>query len=358
MRVPISAVPYVRLAKRLFRGPGSLQDAAFQQDILCPQQKATIRPPVCLPGQLDKVITQKYDPRGRKTREEVIAEATSTSVTYAPTIAYHVRDAVLIDGRIYAGQFKQPIADSSLFVSSSRAPRNIKACALASSYLGTKFFGHWLADDCTRYLLAKTFGTPFCVRMPPYPHLQQYESCFDQDWTPTDRAYIDHAVVFQDFSQNSLKQERYRDLRERIKTHFHPSGRGTHVYLQRGKTGALRTIQNEQEIIDALSRQGFVVLDVGTDSLSHIIQTLLNAKLVVSLEGSHVAHCIYTIPEDSGLLILQPPNQFSAVHREWSECLGIRFGFVVGSIERDGYHFSPADILRSIDLILNKMSNG
>ena len=63
----------------------------------------------------------------------------------------------------------------------------------------------------------------------------------------------------------------------------------------------------------------------------------------------------YTISEDSELL-LQPPDQFSAAHRDWSEFLEIRLGFVVGSIERAGYHISLVDILRSIDLLLNKMS--
>ena len=53
--------------------------------------------------------------------------------------------------------------------------------------------------------------------------------------------------------------------------------------------------------MEALTKRGFVVVDVGSDNLAHILETLLSAKLVVSLEGSHVAHCTYTIPESSGL---------------------------------------------------------
>ena len=222
MRIPVSAVPYVRLAKRLLLGPGSLEDASFQQEILCPDQKTTIPPPVFLPSQLDKVITQKYDTRGwgRKTRKDAIAEMTSTAVTYAPTIAYHIKHAVLFDGCVYVGRFKQPIAHTSLFISSASEPRQIKTCALASSFLGTKFFGHWLTDDCTRYVLAEKLDTTLCVRMPAYPHRQQYQTYFNQSWAPTDRAFIDHLIVFQDFSQNSFKLERYRHLRNRIKAHF------------------------------------------------------------------------------------------------------------------------------------------
>ena len=135
--------------------------------------------------------------------------------------------------------------------------------------------------------------------MPPYPHLQEYQRYFDQDWVPTDRAFIDHLTIFQDFSQNSLKQDRYWDLRKRISRHFPTKDRGAYVYLRRGRTGEPRTIQNEPKIIDALTKRGFVVVDVGSDSLAHILETLLSAKLVVSLEGSHVAHCTYTIPASS-----------------------------------------------------------
>lgn len=180
MRIPIRAVPYIRLAKRLFLGPGLPGEIAYQQDVLCPEEKTTIPPAICLPGQIDKVIEQKGDAWGCKTRDAAIAEATSTAVIHARTIAYHIKDAILLDGRIFAGRFKYPIAEASLFTSSSEKPVRIKTAALASSFLGTKYFGHWLTDDCTRHKLAENFGTPLCVRMPGYTHRQQYQTFFSQ----------------------------------------------------------------------------------------------------------------------------------------------------------------------------------
>jgi len=356
MRIPINAAPYIRLAKRLLRGPGSLEEAAFQKEILCPEQKTTIPNAVFLPGQLDKLIKQKPGAWGLKTKEEVIAEATSTTVTHAPTIAYHIKDATLFDGTIYVDRFKQPISATSLFRFDSGEPRQIEACALASSFLGTKYFGHWMTDDCTRYLLAERFGTTLCTRMPAYPHLHHYQRYFNQTWVPTDRAHIDHLIVFQDFSQNSFKRERYKILRNRIKAYFPEKFGNTLIYLRRGNTGAPRTIQNEPQIMDALTKLGFVIVDIEFDSLEHIIGTLLNARLVVSIEGSHVAHCAYTVPESSGLLILQPSDSFSAVHRDWSESLGIRFGFVVGDVGDKGYQFPVPEILRTIELLMNNLS--
>jgi hypothetical protein len=354
MRFPLRATPYVRLAKRLILGPGSLQSAAFHQDILHEKERVSVPPPIFLSGQLEKVIQQQPGVWGHKSKEAAIAEVVSTTITHAPTIAYHFRDAALIDGSIYIGRFKQPISDKSLFRSDARETCQIQSRALASSFLGTKYFGHWLADDCTRYLLAEQFGTPLCIRMPAYPHKRDYEKYFKQNWTSIDRAFIDRLVVFQDFSHNTFKRERYRALRARIKTVHRHKGRDTYVYLRRGATGAPRIILNEQEIMTALVTRGFVVADVGSDSLSDIVATLLNAKLVVSLEGSHVAHCTYTVPENGSLLILQPPNKFSAVHRDWSESLGIKFGFTVGNLADSRYQFSVSDILRTIDLLLKR----
>ena len=168
MSVPIQTTPYIRLFKRLFLGQSSLEKVAFRQDLLFPEETATLRPAIFLPGQIEKVIDYRpTDTITKNKKETEVRAATSTAVTYAPTIAYHIKDAVLFDGSIYVGRFKHPIADKSLFSGNkAREPHYIKSCALASTYLGTKYFGHWLLDDCTRYLLAEAAGTPLCLRGP------------------------------------------------------------------------------------------------------------------------------------------------------------------------------------------------
>jgi len=356
MSIPIQLVPYTRLLKRLFLGQNSLQAVAYQQDILCPEEKATLRPALFLPGQVERVKDYKAtDAVAVTTKKKEIVEAVSTTVTYAPAIAYHIKDAVLFDGSIYVGRFKHPIADSSLFHLGSRKLSHINSCALASTYLGTKFFGHWLLDDCTKYLLAEEISKPLCLRMPPYGHLQQYESYFGQDWSPTDRAHIDHLVIFQDFAQNSLKRNRYKILRDRIRARFTRNTPQTLIYLRRGTTGVRRIIQNEDKIIDGLIKRGFFVLDIAIHSLEHIIEKLSNAKMVVSLEGSHNDHCALACPENSGLLVLQPADRFAAFQRAWCECIGIRYGFVVGEAQHAGYDFSLSEILRTVELMLNEI---
>lgn len=348
MRIPIKLRAYQRHIKRLFFGPGTVQSAAYDRHIVFPKSKARLSPAVFLPGQIDKVTNSAPG----TTRESEVREATVLETVHAATVAYHVKDAALIDGCIYAGRWKLLVADRSVFEPAAE-PVHLTTAGLASSLNGARYFGHWLTDDCTRYLLAEEFG-PLCAKLPDYRDRSGYERYFDQRWTQTERAIIDHLVVFEDFAQNQAKGQRYRLLRERLRANF-AKGPRTFVYLKRGTLGAMRRVANEAELIEILTKNGFVVADLDSESLEQILSTLVNAKIVISLEGSHIAHCCYSIPDESGLIVLQPSDRFVAIQRSWADLMSVRFGFVVGDKHDLGYFFSPAEILQTVDLMLNSI---
>lgn len=349
MRIPIKVVPYLSRVKRLYSGSGCLKSIAYRSDILYPKVTETIRPAVFLAGQIERITgTLPYFKL-----EHVIRDVTTTTVTHGPTIAYYVRNAVLLDGAVYAGHYKHPIADKVLFDTVAGEIHHLEMAALASSYMGTKYFGHWLRDDCAQYELAQSVAPVLSVRRPAFNHQRAYQSYLNQNWTPTDRALIDELVIFQDFAQNRLKRRRYKALRNRIRAQFQGNKERRFIYLRRGHTGSPRTVENEFEILEALGAHDFTVVDVETEDLSHIIGMLLSAKLVISVEGSHIAHCAFTCPDDCGLLVLQPPDRFSMNHRNWAGPLGMPFGFVVGTRGDKRYRFCPAEIVRTVDMMLS-----
>jgi hypothetical protein len=279
----------------------------------------------------------------------------ATEYKHAATIAYHIKDAVLFDGSVYAGNLRHFITDKALFGSGSE-PRHLKAAGLASTTVGSRYFGHWLRDDCVQYLLAENIGSPICVKSNTYEHKAKYAAYLGQDWTPTDRAYVDDLVIYQDFAQNSLKLQRYKLLSSKIAATFsRPSMRRGLVYLRRGGTGVSRVIQNEDALLKALVGKGFTVADVANDNLDLILQTLSQAKLVVSMEGSQISHCSFTLDEKCGLIVLQPSDRFTALHRHWAECVGLHFGFVVGTAGEHGYQFSTDEIHHTIELMLRRI---
>lgn len=346
----VAAAPYCRLVRRVFQGPGTAESAAVDREVLCPEEIAATRPPVYLAGQLDRLTAST----GHNPLSVEIESMLAVRYTHAPTIAYHLRDAVLHDGSIYAKNMRHFIGRRT---GRAGQVRHIRKGALASSAVGYTYFGHWLRDDCCQYLLAEQAGHPICVFRPSaFEHLPPYASCLRQAWTPMEYAVFGELTIYQDFAQNSLKHQRYRILSQRLAESFPPPlRRDKLIYLRRGNTGAARVVKDEPELINALQRNGFEIVDVA-GPLSEIIPTLQRAKLVISMEGSHVAHCTFTLDPGCGLVLLQPADRFTAIHRHWTECVGVGLGFVVGEVDRAAYVFHPEEILRTADLVLSGLA--
>src|SRR5712691_11379928 len=149
MSLPLQTAPYFQVAKRLLLGSATVQSVAYRHEILCPPENAIFRPAIVLPGQIEKITgTSPYTDL-----QEEIRNATSAKVPHAATIAYHIKDAVLLDGHIYMGPLKLQIAPKSVFDASKSEPYCLERAGLTSSSVGTRYFYHWLADDCLQYML-------------------------------------------------------------------------------------------------------------------------------------------------------------------------------------------------------------
>jgi Glycosyltransferase 61 len=353
MRLPLKVLANIRNVRRLFRGAGTLRGNAFEEEVLCAEETSDMIPAIYLPGQLERVTGTPIESNVSLERHLLVRN----TATHAATIAYHIRDAVLFEGSIYAGTLKHALCPPPSFPSEVQ-DRHFQTVALTSSWVGARYFGHWLKDDCLRYLLAYSLGRPLSVmRSSPSNHMKEYADYFSQEWTTTSRGRIDHLVVYQDFSQNSSKKRRYATLQARLASWFPAARSPSLVYLRRGCTGEPRLIQNEDVIIATLTKSGFTVVDVATDSLQHIVGSLMHAQLVVSIEGSHLSHCWFQPNYKSGILALQPPDRFTAIHRSYTECMSAKYGIVVGSKHDSATTcFSPDDILRTSDLMLAQAS--
>jgi len=345
--LPLSLAPHARLIRRVFTGAGSLQSASFRQEILCKEETTTTRPAVHLPGQIERATNGTEHQPLRAEIESILAP----TYTHAPTVAYHIKNASVFDGCVFAGNLKHFVADRGIFGKGTE-PRRLDVAALASSTVGCRYFGHWLRDDCLQYMLAEHAAPPLCIRTQEYHHKDAYAGCFGQDWTPTDRAFVKELIVYQDFSQNASKRSRVDALRKRIAQAFPASPRKRDlVYLRRGNTGVRRVVADEAALIEFLEKRGFAILDVSAP-VDTLLDVLTRAKLVVSMEGSQIAHCCLAIPLDAALIVMEPADRFTAIHRHWADSLGIGFGFVVGELGADGYVFSGDEILKTADLLL------
>jgi hypothetical protein len=72
-------------------------------------------------------------------------------------------------------------------------------------------------------------------------------------------------------------------------------------------------------------------------SSGEIARKSMDAKVVVSVEGSHISHVIYTIADRGKLIVLQPPERFAMPYKEYTDRMEMSFGFTVGTPHEDGF---------------------
>ena len=135
MVVPIQFVPHANYIRRRLFGDVPLRRAAYREEILCGEETFKARPAIVLAEQLDRVTGVASG----TTIELEVSAATSQTVRAGPTVAYHIKDAIVTEGSIYQGRFKAFIAARSFFRGSStpRKTERLKVGGLASSHLAS-----------------------------------------------------------------------------------------------------------------------------------------------------------------------------------------------------------------------------
>jgi hypothetical protein len=72
---------------------------------------------------------------------------------------------------------------------------------------------------------------------------------------------------------------------------------------------------------------------------------------VVATEGSHLAHAIYTMAADGVICALQPPYRFNNIYKDYADCVGLRYAFVVGAPADAGFVIGEDDLARTLEKI-------
>jgi capsular polysaccharide biosynthesis protein len=211
-----------------------------------------------------------------------------------------------------------------------------------------------LWDDVPLSILDDDRAAHISVVRKSYEHEPEYRDLLGAPAAPlVEHAHIEELTLFRDFAQNASKEARIRKLRAHIRKQvkpLYPDAPG--IYIRRGMTGERRVLENEPEIERYLAGQGFTIIDPTALSAREIAARSLEAKLVIGVEGSHIAHALYTMADDAAFLVLQPPNRFSLVHKEFADRLGMRYSFIVGEPSAQGFSVRLDDLKAMLDRLL------
>jgi glycosyl transferase family 61 len=318
---------------------------------LHPAEQISGDPCISLPGQYDRVTACAF----RVDLGKEVAALQGAPRKAAPTLRYVFDDVIVCDNIIYR-RGRRKLFNLNIDGSHPSPPwAEHGQVTLRSSFIGCHFFGDWLLNDCATHLVADHGHPVLSMPTPAWPDQGGYIELFGQDYGLLDRAHVRRIILFDDISHNSHKVKRLRKLRARV-TRSGVTNTNRIVYVVRGASGERRALINEREILEALEKRGIVVVRAEALSVRELISELLGARIIIGVEGSQLAHAVYTLREEGGVLAIQPPARFFNAHLDWARALGMQYGIVVGEERQAGFFLPVDDLFRTIDLMDTSLS--
>lgn len=335
-------------ALRKLAGFGSpdILTAATDQCVLAMGTPVAVRKAKFLPGQLERIRGAEFG-----TVQEVVRDFLGGFETQQlSTTAFHLKDVAVIGGVLYAGKAARHLKPGARRLSAWLQASATPQAALYESWLGNRWFGNWLSDDCLTYQLASFYGHPVTTQSAA-GHQIEYERELGMTATRVADTWFDELILFDDRSHNESKRFRAIDLRRRLVRNEPDRHSGT--FLLRGRSGDRRELTNEREIAERLARRrGYRVVDPSVTPLAEIIEACAGAQVIAGVEGSHLVHGLMVMPPEGRLLAIQPPKRAVSVLKLITDRQGQDYSFVVGCPGEEPSSFSADadEIERTLDL--------
>ena len=337
----------VNSALKAARRLRQLGDVAVSREVLQDEEVVEVTPPLQLPGDIDRVTNGVP---GHSTAEEELQAATETRVTHAPVIRWEIADCLVHPGGIEtagaAWRHRRPVL-ADLRGKQAALDR----AAYTDNGASQMYFGHWLNDACPTALLARPGETVLMGQNPAWSNVPDYLTGFGLGPHPGEHFRVKRLSFFDDFSQGSLKRERYAELRRRMDGHFRgPLDGPRKVYFRRGATGVSRAIANEAAVAAALRKLGYVTIDVAGAQVPDLMRVFRGAEHVVTIDGSHMSHIYFGMPAGGRVLSLIPGDRFTMLHTGYTRAFDLVFGFLVIDPGQNGYSVDLERLAALIEL--------
>jgi len=328
-------------------GRKNYKSAATSSTVLYPKSIAVTRPAIFINSDLSKVNQVQQE----TSFDHEHLRINGGEQEFAATTAYALENVVAADGNIYKSNMKYGLRTYPDKIIIDNEFKDYSSACLMSSYMGNKYFGHWMRDDLPKYLAAVDIDTPISCLNNQTIHQTSYQKIFGIQPELYSSGTIKKLTILEDYSQNEYKRQRYQFLRDVVGLNYKKSDKKG-VMILRGASGTDRDLLNEQQVAEYLSGNGFEIVDISCSSVDEIIEKC-RVDIVVSVEGSHLGNCIYPINDGGCIVTIQPPNRFNNVYKDYTDCMGMNYGFIVGDNKagEPGFTVKLRDIADILDRV-------
>lgn len=306
-----------------------------------------VPPAVFLPGQIERIRDTEFAPI-----DDVVQSFRGGFGTYEnPTVGHRFRNVDLVDGVLYANGCQRHLRTRRTRSLTYRRPDEALSGTMYESWVGNRWFGNWLSDDCLTYMLADTVGQPVTTAPDPTGHVPRYESLLGMAPRRLGDIHFEELVLFEDLANNAGKAQRAWAMREKLllgrKIDPLPG-----VFLLRGKSGDARVLENERRIAEKMAgTYGFQVLDPTHATVEQIADVCGQAAIIVGVEGSHLVHGLAMMPPGAALFVIQPPDRTVAALKILTDRQEQRYAFVVAEGSQQKFRANWDEIKRTLDLL-------
>lgn len=304
--------------------------------IISPSEKFISRPAICLDGELEKVKENSKD------FARSLRDLQGGPSEHLPTIAYQLSNIQIFNGYVYKGAMKYPCTTARESLLDFSRTESFPEAALTCTLTSNRYFCHWMTDALPLTLAAQQLAEAITTSQKMTDHQIEYSHILNIYSTSVRKAWIKKLILIEDKGQNKYKRERYNCIRSILRAlssdRIEKESEG--VMLLRGSSGVSRLLVNELEIAEYLSSQGFDIIDPQKTSARELATRTLGAKVIAGVEGSQLAHGLFTMKEGGVILTFQPPNRFISLYKGYTDGLGLQFGYIVGNQVSNGFEIS------------------
>lgn len=325
-------------------------DLAVERWEISPAEEVEIAPGIWLPDQVEQIAQTEFG-----ALPDILAQMRGDPAEPTPpTMGYRFRDVDFVDGVLHARGGQMHLRKQSRRGIGYPRPRQAISGALYESWIGNRWFGNWLLNDCLAYRLAEQAGHPVTSAPVRGGHIRRYEELLGMTPGRIGDVHFDELVLFDDLHNNRGRQGRAQENRARLLAGRKPEPLPG-VFIFRGASGDARLLENEAEIAERLEVEyGFRTLYVDRHDADQMVEAAGAAQLVVGVEGSQLAHGVIAMPPGGTVLTLQPADRVTTSLKLLTDCWRQRYAMVVGAGTAGGYRVEWDQLRRTLDLIADQ----
>jgi hypothetical protein len=278
---------------------------------------------------------------GNRSRLSVENQLNRNNIDLDKSVVYELENVLITENSLFCKQYRQALTMTDPKTKDFLLPieyQELTFGVFAHNPFSRLFWGHWLMSELPMQFRMQNDG-PFISndKRNPFRDEPIWRDRLDLPEIKSAKVWrVDKLLVSNPCAMDPSTIKNWFAIREKIKNNDISKKL---IYIKRGQTGQQRVLTNEDDLIVKLEKIGFEIIEINDVIGNELIELLLEADVVIGVEGSHMDPILYTFQDGGLLIVLQPPGRVSLNTVTNSAICGIASSIYVCDFDKDYFNF-------------------